>query len=261
VRFWHVGPGVGYRVYAAPAAELIVAMEPDDLGSLLVTPIVFTATGDGERPYTAVDAGRAVTVHVNDFPAEPLYSVFADGARLGDLDDWPPAWTRPVMPANLRAVAAAQPGGAALVAVTEPLDVATLRVWATALCEIDAADTASVLRVLRFGGTLVPRVGYRTIEPPVAQTTWTAVEDRDGELTEMRFKPGRVPVTRGALDTEFGAGHELVRVHYDSDHRIVYRVRIDGTPFTCDITASFGGPPVPDATVTEIALRRQRPDR
>jgi hypothetical protein len=28
VRFWHVGPGLEYRVYAAPAAELIVAMEP-----------------------------------------------------------------------------------------------------------------------------------------------------------------------------------------------------------------------------------------
>ncbi|HEY1485798.1 MAG TPA: hypothetical protein VGF84_06825, partial [Micromonosporaceae bacterium] len=29
VRFWHVGPGLPYRVYVAPAAELVVAMEPD----------------------------------------------------------------------------------------------------------------------------------------------------------------------------------------------------------------------------------------
>jgi hypothetical protein len=28
VRFWHVGPGAEYRVYVAPAAKLIVAMEP-----------------------------------------------------------------------------------------------------------------------------------------------------------------------------------------------------------------------------------------
>jgi len=28
VRFWHVGSGVVYRVYVAPAAKLIVAMEP-----------------------------------------------------------------------------------------------------------------------------------------------------------------------------------------------------------------------------------------
>jgi hypothetical protein len=30
VRFWHVGNGASYRVYVAPAARLIVAMEPID---------------------------------------------------------------------------------------------------------------------------------------------------------------------------------------------------------------------------------------
>jgi len=29
VRFWHVGANLPYRVYVAPAARLIVAMEPD----------------------------------------------------------------------------------------------------------------------------------------------------------------------------------------------------------------------------------------
>jgi hypothetical protein len=29
VRFWHVGENLPYRVYVAPAARLIVAMEPD----------------------------------------------------------------------------------------------------------------------------------------------------------------------------------------------------------------------------------------
>jgi hypothetical protein len=37
IRFWHVGPGLRYRVYVASAAQLVVAMEPD-----LVAP----ATGD-----------------------------------------------------------------------------------------------------------------------------------------------------------------------------------------------------------------------
>jgi hypothetical protein len=31
VRFWHVGPGTVYRVYVAPAATLIVAMEPAEV--------------------------------------------------------------------------------------------------------------------------------------------------------------------------------------------------------------------------------------
>ncbi|HEY1321681.1 MAG TPA: hypothetical protein VGF32_15600 [Streptosporangiaceae bacterium] len=100
VRFWHVGTSLRYRVYVAPAAQLIVAMEPEpgprlSLSALLATPITFTHTGDELRPFRAQVDGVTLDVQVNDFPAHPPYSVLADGSRMDDLDDWPPAWTRP----------------------------------------------------------------------------------------------------------------------------------------------------------------------
>jgi hypothetical protein len=52
-------------------------------------------TGSAERPYEAEIDGRRWTVRVNDFPAEPLYTLFIDGVQAGDLDQWPAAWLRP----------------------------------------------------------------------------------------------------------------------------------------------------------------------
>ncbi|MES1952738.1 hypothetical protein S4A8_17851 [Salinisphaera sp. S4-8] len=33
-----------------------------------------------------------LTIRVNDFPAAPLFSLFADRRHIGDFDDWPDAW-------------------------------------------------------------------------------------------------------------------------------------------------------------------------
>ena len=221
VRFWHVGPDLHYRVYVAPAAQLIVAMEPQlDLAELTASPIAFTHTGDAERPFTATATGVALLVQVNDFPAEPLYSVLADGVSLGDLDDWPTAWTRPATPEHLLSLAAQTPSGAALVAATSPLSAAALHTWATTLCTTTAADTETVLRALRFDGPLVDSLGIRRLETPPAQTTQTDVSESGGELFTVRFAPGPTPVTRGALDAELGAGRESVRIHWDSAHRV-----------------------------------------
>jgi len=51
-------------------------------------------TTDGEWPYRASADGHELRIRVNDFPAEPLYSVLCEGQSLGDLEDWPPAWRR-----------------------------------------------------------------------------------------------------------------------------------------------------------------------
>lgn len=59
------------------------------------TPIVWTHTGDGEFPYRADVEGRSFTIRVNDFPAEPLYTVMLDGHELEDMNDWPSAWVKP----------------------------------------------------------------------------------------------------------------------------------------------------------------------
>jgi hypothetical protein len=52
-------------------------------------------TATAEVPYEAEIDGRRWAVRVNDFPAEPLYTLFIDGAPAQDLDEWPAAWVRP----------------------------------------------------------------------------------------------------------------------------------------------------------------------
>jgi hypothetical protein len=59
------------------------------------THIAWQGTGDGEFPYRAQVRGRTLTIRVNDFPAEPLYTLLVDGQEVEDLEDWPAAWVRP----------------------------------------------------------------------------------------------------------------------------------------------------------------------
>lgn len=63
--------------------------------------IVWEHSGDGEFPYRARVDGRTYTIRVNDFPAEPLYTLLIDSAEVGDLGDWPSAWIRPEIPRTL----------------------------------------------------------------------------------------------------------------------------------------------------------------
>ncbi len=48
-----------------------------------------------ERPYEADVDGRRWTLQVNDFPAEPLYTLLVDGEPVEHVESWPPAWRRP----------------------------------------------------------------------------------------------------------------------------------------------------------------------
>jgi hypothetical protein len=52
-------------------------------------------TTDGEWPYRASAEGHGLAIRVNDFPAEPLYSLFVDDEHVTDLEDWPPVWVKP----------------------------------------------------------------------------------------------------------------------------------------------------------------------
>lgn len=62
-------------------------------------PITWTQTGDGEFPYSTTWNDRTYTIRINDFPAEPLYTLLIDGTtEVEDLDDWPPAWSKPATP-------------------------------------------------------------------------------------------------------------------------------------------------------------------
>ena len=62
---------------------------------LLARPIEWAQTGDGEFPYAVTADGHQLTVRINDFPAEPMYTIMIDGVEWTDLDDWPAAWKRP----------------------------------------------------------------------------------------------------------------------------------------------------------------------
>src|SRR5258706_15908385 len=91
------------------------------MSDLTAPPIRWEPSGDGEFPYHAEIDGRSLTVRVNDFPVEPLYTLLVDGAELVDLDDWPPVWRRPPVPSHLLDLVA-PPGAAGLLWAWAPRD-------------------------------------------------------------------------------------------------------------------------------------------
>jgi hypothetical protein len=46
-------------------------------------------------PYDAEVGRQILKIRVNDFPAEPVYSLFVDDEHVTDLEDWPPVWVKP----------------------------------------------------------------------------------------------------------------------------------------------------------------------
>ena len=57
-------------------------------------PLAWVATGDGEFPYRTEHNARTFTIRINDFPAEPLYTLMVDGIAVEDFEDWPKAWQK-----------------------------------------------------------------------------------------------------------------------------------------------------------------------
>jgi hypothetical protein len=52
-------------------------------------------TLDAEYPYRTTISGKRCTIRVNDFPAEPIYTLVINGLDALDLEDWPAVWTKP----------------------------------------------------------------------------------------------------------------------------------------------------------------------
>jgi hypothetical protein len=93
--------GTGKDVDQLTEAEfdrLVAALRAQVSEKRLATPIAWEHTGDGEFPYRATVEGRTYTIRVNEFPAEPLYTLLVEGREVEDLEDWPPAWVRPTSP-------------------------------------------------------------------------------------------------------------------------------------------------------------------
>ncbi len=55
--------------------------------------IKWNATGDAENPYTATLEGKSVSIRLNDFPADNLYTLIVGETEVA-FDDWPSTWTK-----------------------------------------------------------------------------------------------------------------------------------------------------------------------
>ncbi len=56
-------------------------------------PITWAASNDTEYPYKTVFEGRAISIRLNDFPADELYTLIVDGSEIS-FDDWPKVWAK-----------------------------------------------------------------------------------------------------------------------------------------------------------------------
>lgn len=62
------------------------------------TPLHWSKTSDAEFPYSTTMEGRLLRLRVNDFPAEPFFTVMKGEQELFDIagwtEGWPSCWTR-----------------------------------------------------------------------------------------------------------------------------------------------------------------------
>ena len=92
------GTGIGKdvdRLDAVAFQRLVATLRLPIAARWRASPLVWERTGDGEYPYRTRASECTLTLRVNDFPAEPLYTLLVDGQEIEDLEDWPPAWVRP----------------------------------------------------------------------------------------------------------------------------------------------------------------------
>ncbi len=57
--------------------------------------VTWQRTADANFPLAARVGEQRWVLRVNDFPDEPLYTLFVDGRKVMDVEDWPSGWTRP----------------------------------------------------------------------------------------------------------------------------------------------------------------------
>ncbi len=65
------------------------------LNALQERQLVFEYFEDVDYPMICQLEDQEVRMRLNDFPAEPMWTVFVNDERIGDIDNWPPLWARP----------------------------------------------------------------------------------------------------------------------------------------------------------------------
>src|SRR6185503_6529258 len=57
-------------------------------------PIIWHKTNNPVYPYKTVHDSQELTIRLNDFPDEHLYTLLADAEPVTSFDDWPDKWIR-----------------------------------------------------------------------------------------------------------------------------------------------------------------------
>lgn len=58
--------------------------------------IRWQSSGNPFLPYTAIVDGKKWVTRLNNFPEQSLYTLIIGETEVGDFDDWPVQWMRPV---------------------------------------------------------------------------------------------------------------------------------------------------------------------
>lgn len=212
---------------------------------LTAVPIAWQHSGDGEYPYHAEVDGRALAVRVNDFPAEPLYTLIVDGAESVDLDDWPSVWRRPPVPSHL------------LDLVARPVTTDLLWTWARRICGVTTEHAAEVAALLGLPAPTQDDLGRLFVQPSPPGTAWLRlVMDERAGLSSVEVRFAGPALSRGELDACFGPSQNLPRVHWDAPHMTAHRVAVPDAPLTCTLFASFHEEPEPSRRAFAVTLRR-----
>ncbi|GAB3840120.1 hypothetical protein ACFPIJ_34105 [Dactylosporangium cerinum] len=214
------------------------------MSDLTATPIRWEHSGDGEFPYHAEVDGRTLTVRVNDFPAEPLYTLIVDGSELVDLDDWPTVWRRPPAPAHL------------LDLIARPITTDLLWTWSRRICGVTTEHPAEVAALLGLPAPTQDDFGRLFVQPSPPGTARLELSfDRAG-LSAVVIHFTEPALTRAELDACFGPSQDLPRIHWDSAHVTAHRITAPEAPLTCVLLAYFSTQPAPPTRATKITLRR-----
>ncbi len=215
------------------------------MSDLTATPIRWEHSGDGEFPYHAEVDGRTLTVRVNDFPAEPLYTLIVDGDELVDLDDWPTVWRRPPAPAHL------------LDLIARPITTDLLWTWARRVCGVTTEHPAEVAALLGLPAPTQDEFGRLFVQPspPGTARLELAVNDHAG-LCAVVIQFTEPALTRAELDACFGPSNDLPRIHWDSAHVTAHRITAPAAPLSCTLLASFSADASPSSRAFQLTLRR-----
>ncbi|HET9933040.1 MAG TPA: hypothetical protein VFQ35_20195 [Polyangiaceae bacterium] len=88
-----------FRVTNPELADELCALigvdPPVNVDRKLLEPVIWGPGPSAEFPYRALRGGATWSVRLNDFPAEPMYTLLVDAEEIESFNEWPSHWGRP----------------------------------------------------------------------------------------------------------------------------------------------------------------------